>query len=102
MTNFERIAFFTIIENIEKQLQGVKTLLAATNPESGLSGSGTHKVTRTMETDSPDLTDEQEDKVEKAMLEARETELNRMRKSAETHYQKEWDKTVEIMAEMDG
>jgi hypothetical protein len=95
MNHFERIAIFTAIESIESQLRGVKTLLAASanNGEPAKE----HKVTRTLDVDSEELSDDEEDRLHKEIKFAQEQEIERMRKSAESSFQNVWDETAKGM-----
>jgi hypothetical protein len=101
MNHFERIAIFTVVENIESQLRGLKTLIAASSSAQGPSPS-THKTTPTLDTDSHELSDEDEEKLHRELELARTTEIARMRKEAEGHFQKEWEKTAQVMSDLDG
>lgn len=94
MNNFERIAVFTIIDNIEGQLRGLKTLLAASaNP--GV-GSSTHKVHGTPE-NHLEMSDDEEKILQQELTEAREKETKRMAAEAEKHFGKQWQ---DLHAEM--
>lgn len=99
MNHFERVAIFTLVENIEAQLKGLKTLIAASSSQGGPAN---HKVTQTLETDSHELSDEDEDKLQKQIEIARKDEVDRMRKTAEAHFQSEWDLGVKAMSNLDG
>lgn len=99
MNHFERVAIFTTIENIENQLRGLKTLIAASAAPDAKS---THKVTPTLDTDSHELSDDDEDRLAKELEAARETEIQRMRKAAEATFQGEWAKTSDGMSKMNG
>ena len=100
MNHFERVAIFTVIENLENQLRGLKTLIAAS--ANGASDPTQHKVTATLEADSPELSEEDEDRLQRELELTRQREIERMRKTAETHFQKEWDLGVQGMASLDG
>ncbi len=100
MNHFERVAIFTLVENIENQLKGLKTLIAASANQG--TSSASHKVTPTLEMDSHELSDDDEDRVERAISEAREEEVQKMRKSAEATFQTEWDATAQGMAKLNG
>lgn len=88
MNNFERVAIFTAIENIETQIKGVKTLIAASSNQQPV---GKHTVTSGVQQDTDELSDEEEELLEKTLKEAGEREVQRMQKQAEVHYQKEFD-----------
>ena len=98
MNHFERVAIFTVVEGIEKQLAGLKTLIAAS---AGYQASE-HKTTSTIPTDTHELSDEDEEKLAKEIDAVRTAEVERMRKSAETHFQKEWDVAAKAMTNLDG
>lgn len=95
MNHFERVALFTQIENIETQLRGLKTLLAASSSEPG---GNKHKVTPTIENDDMELSEQDEAELEKALKSAQEKEVARMRIAAEAHFQTEWDKTAKTLS----
>ncbi len=98
MNHFERVAVFTVIENMESQLKGLKTLIAAA---SSPTSPATHKTTQTLETDSQELSEEEELRLEEALKAAQDKEVKRMRQSAETHFQKEWDLAAKTMTTLD-
>ncbi len=100
MNSFERVAFFTMIENIENQVRSLKTLLAASASQGA--GEAKHRVTATLDHESHELSEEDEAKLEKELEIARTGEVDRMRKSAEAHFQDEWDKQAKAMASLDG
>lgn len=88
MTSFERTAIFTVITSIEQQLQGLKTLLAA-------SGNSAHAVAEPARKRSADdltsiYTNEQEDQQMDQMLNAGAAEA--LVKEAESTMQREWEK----------
>ncbi len=99
MNHFERVAIFTLVENIESQLRGLKTLLAASSNQG--SPAREHKVTQTTDIDSHELSDDEEAILQKTLEEARQAEIDRMRKAAENHFQKEWSLAAEGMAKLD-
>lgn len=99
MNHFERMAIFTMVENIENQLKGLKSLIAAS---SSVTTTAPHKVTSTLEQDSPELSEEDEDRLQAELENARKAEVDRMSKSAETHFQNEWDTAAKAMASLDG
>jgi hypothetical protein len=99
MNHFERVAIFTLVENIEAQLRGLKTLIAASANQTP---AATHKTTPTLDTDSMELSDEDEDKLQKQIESARKAELERMAQTAQAHFQQEWDLTARTMADLDG
>ncbi len=101
MNHFERVAIFTLVENIENQLKGLKTLIAASANIAAPSG-GSHKVTQTIDHESHELSDDDEDRLQAELEKARTVEIERMRKSAETHFQNEWDQGVKAMSDLDG
>ncbi len=98
MNHFERMAIFTAIENLEAQLKGLKTLIAASNSPAEKS----HKTTPILETDSLELSDEDEDKLQKELEASRLAQIEKMRKAAEAHFQDEWSLTANTMASLDG
>lgn len=100
MNHFERVAIFTVVENMENQLRGLKTLIAAASSAS--STSQPHKTTPTLDVDSQELSDEDEDKLQEQIEKGRKLEIERMSKSAEVHFQKEWDIAAQVMSSMDG
>lgn len=100
MNHFERMAIFTVVENVENQLKGLKALIAASSnsqPQSGV-----HKTTSTIPDDSQELSDEDEDRLQKELELARKSEIERMRKEAEGHFQSEWSLTTQAMSSLDG
>lgn len=99
MNHFERVAIFTLIENMENQLKGLKTLIAASANQAS---TPQHKVTTTLDTDSNELSDSDEDMLAKTLEAARKTQVERMSKAAETHFQAEWDLTAQGMSALDG
>lgn len=100
MNHFERVAIFTVIENLENQLKGLKTLIAASANEAA--ASTPHRVTSTLETDPQELSEEDEDKLFTELELTRQRNIEGMRKTAEAHFQKEWDLGVQGMANLDG
>lgn len=99
MNHFERVAIFTTIENIENQLRGLKTLIAASAaPHAPV----THKTTPTMDHDSHELSEDDEEKLQKELEHARTVEIERMRKAAEATFQGEWAQTSDAMSKMNG
>ncbi len=90
MNHFERMAIFTLIENVESQLKGLKTLLAASANGIG-AAPAEHKVTRTHQAiDSEELSEEDEDKLQETLELARTEAMARATKQAEAHFQAEW------------
>ncbi len=100
MNHFERVAIFTLVENIEGQLKGLKTLIAA-SANSGAPET-THKVTQTLETESQELSDDEEDKLYKEMEIARTKALENMSKQGEKVFQNEWELAAQGMAKLNG
>lgn len=100
MNHFERVAIFTLVENIESQLKGLKTLIAASSSNAG--APETHKVTPTLAVDSDELTDDEEDKLAKEIHEAQTTAVNKMVKNGEAVFQNEWALAAEGMAKLNG
>lgn len=98
MNHFERVAIFTVIENMESQLKGLKTLIAAA---SSPTSTATHKTTSTMEHESQELTEEEELRLEEALKAAQDKEIKRMSNSAEVHFQKEWDLQTRAMKNLE-
>lgn len=92
MTSFERTAIFTVITSIEQQLQGLKTLLAA-------SGNSVHvaPVERKRSADDPTsiYTNEQEDTQMDKLLNAGAAEA--LVKEAEATIQREWEKARQAL-----
>lgn len=92
MSHFERLAIFSIIENVTQQLNGLKTLLAASGNESMQAG----KMVKVPIPQSPSsqYTDEQEDKQLDALFDVR-AETERLAKEAESTTAKLWAETLE-------
>ena len=87
MTRFERLAIFSIIENVTQQLNGLKTLLAA-------SGNETAQAARSVKLPVPNgtpsnYTDETEDAELDRMFNAK-AETERLEKEAEATTAKLW------------
>ncbi len=99
MNHFERVAIFTLVDNIENQLKGLKTLIAAS---ANVTTPTEHKVTTTLETDSHELSESDEDMLAQGLEIARKANIERMSKTAETHFQQEWDLTSQGMSALDG
>lgn len=97
MNHFERTAIFTLVENIEGQLRGLKTLIAASGNSGPDPKAQAHKVTATIDQDSPELSQDEEDRLTAELQLVRDSEIARMRKTAEGHFQKEWAATDAAM-----
>lgn len=90
MNPIERIAIFTMIENIEHQLKGLKTLLAAGN---SLGNPAQHKTTKVPidHSDSIYASDEDEAQMKKEI----EAQTEKLRKDAEVAFSTSWALTQE-------
>lgn len=79
MNSFERVAIFTVIDNIESQIRGLKTLIAASNA----GAMPDHKVTMVQQDPtSNELSEQEDDMLEKQLLKARE--------EADTLFKNQW------------
>ncbi len=88
MNNFERVAIFTLIEGIEGQLRGLKTLLAA-----GGNQDAAHKTTAVPQYDPTSfgrLTAEQEAEIETRLGMRRQEEIDKMQHAAGAKYGELW------------
>ncbi len=95
MTPFERIAIFTLVENMENQLRGLKTLIAASANADVKTPA--HKTTSTLDAhDSYELSDEEEAELEAQLETARKIEIEKMRTKAEGAFQGLWDDEMEV------
>jgi hypothetical protein len=90
LNHFERVAIFTAIDSIETQLRGLKTLIAAA---AGIDQQA-HRTTRTIDPDSNELSDIEEDRLEKEIQRARTEELERMSKHAAGFFEEQWSDIV--------
>lgn len=93
VNHFERVAIFTVVENIENQLKGLKTLIAAS--ANATTPAGSHKVTRMDEPDSNELSDDEDEKLEAVLNKAREEEVARMAQTAQAYFRKELDTVIQ-------
>ena len=87
MNQFEKVALITTIEVMEKQLQAMKVMITAatggTTP-----AQPTHKTTKfDVPSETSELSDEEEDKLQAAINENLEKETSRMANAAEKHFQ---------------
>ncbi len=97
MTNFERVAIFTLIENVENQLKGLKVLLAASAaPGVGGGSTSSHKV-HGQPQETNEMTVDEENALESALKAARERENKAMANAAEREFGDQWR---EVQAEM--
>lgn len=97
VNHFERVAIFTVVESIENQLKGLKTLIAASANSSSPEQNQQHRVTSTIPADSQELPDEDEDRLAKILEEDR-AELV---KKAEAAFQKEFKSITSAMDKLD-
>jgi len=67
MNQFETLAIMTVIDNIEAQLRGVKTLLAAARSAPGAPARATQNPVPPADVTSYDLSDDDEDAIDQAM-----------------------------------
>lgn len=93
MTNFERLAIFTMVESIEKQLHGLKILLAsqdgATSP---------HMTTAVPQYDPSTqnvMSESDEEAIAKHLGMARQLEIERMEQNAGKEFGKLWEETAQ-------
>lgn len=100
MNHFERIAIFTAVENIETQLRGLKTMIAA-SADQGLPPQS-HKVTQGMPVDSHELSEADEDRLHKTLEDARKQQIAKMASDAGTHFEDEWENLTQGMSKLDG
>lgn len=100
MNQFERLAIFTVLEGIEGQLRGLKTLLAAGNSQPGQ-----HVTTHVPQHDpmAPNhMNPEDEAAMAKHFGMLRQAEIEKMQQAAGGEYVKLWDETQEKMQATDG
>lgn len=91
MNQIERIAVMTIIDNIEHQLRGLKTLLAASANQEHRSVSIPTMVSQ----DSPYASPDEEKILEKELEGLRQREVERLQKQAESLYANTWQEVAQ-------
>lgn len=95
MNHFERVAIFTLVENIENQLKGLKTLISA-SANTG-APQQTHKTTALLDPESHELSEEEEERLQAELA----ANIERMRKSAESAFQGEWETVSKKLSDLD-
>lgn len=99
MNHFERVAIFTLVENIENQLRGLKTLIAAS---ANTGAPAEHKVSLPQEDDSYILSDELDAKLTEKLNEGLKEQVKTMAENAQNTFRSEWDLGVKAMSNLDG
>lgn len=100
MNQFERMAIFTVIENVEAQLRGLKSLIATA---ANMENPSEHKVTKTGDLRPKVSLDEKEDEdLEKALEYQRVEHAKQLSKEAEKHYQAEFNTVLSAMDTVNG
>lgn len=87
MNQFERVAVFTLIENIEHQLRGLKTLLAAGNNAAQVQQKPTREPPPY---DGAYATAKEEHDLELQIEKMREAQMLELQKQAESEFSKQW------------
>lgn len=98
MNQFERTAIFTMIENIESQLRGLKTLIATAANVNVAPGKST-KV-ETLNIDTEELSDTEEKELTDIIEQARRAQTTLLAKRAEEHFQREFEHVADRVSKV--
>jgi len=94
MTPFEKMAIFSVIETMEKQLQGLKALIATSNND--IANVSPHKVTQPVDApNSSHYTNEQDEAHLEMMMEKARLETEKLAHDGEKIHQKLFEETTE-------